>query len=65
MTYSTALALEEMRSFDTIGRGLRRLLSEGSLLWLMSRPFAIAWRAIRRKVRRPYWVTTELASDSG
>lgn len=59
--YSTALALEEMRN----GRltGLRRLLSEGSMGWLVSRPFAIGWRSIRRKLRRPYWLATEFASD--
>ena len=43
--------------------GFRRLLSEGSPGWLISRPFAIAWRSIRRKLHRPYWLATEFASD--
>ena len=59
--YSTALALEEIRN----GRltGCRRLLLEGSPGWLISRPFAVAWRSLRRKLRRPYWLATEFASD--
>lgn len=60
--YSTALAWEEIRNGSFTG--FHRLLSEGSPSWLLSRPFAIAWRSIRRKVRRPYWLATELASDS-
>ncbi|MGA2904125.1 MAG: glycosyltransferase [Candidatus Korobacteraceae bacterium] len=55
MTYSTALALEEMRTLHTAPAGLRRLLSEGSLLWLMARPFVRAWRAVRRRLQQPYW----------
>lgn len=61
--YSTALAVEEIRNGRTAMAGLRRLFSEGSPAWLISRPFAIAWRAVRRKLRRPYWLATELASD--
>jgi glycosyltransferase involved in cell wall biosynthesis len=63
MTYSTALALEEMREFHTAPAGLQRLFSDGSLLWLVSRPFVRAGRAIRRRLRRPYWLATEFASD--
>jgi glycosyltransferase involved in cell wall biosynthesis len=63
MTYSTALALEEMRSGKTFGAGIRRLWSHGSLLWLLSRPLVRAWRWTRRKLRRPYWRGMELASD--
>ncbi len=63
MTYSTVLALEEMKRVSTAMAGLRRLFIDGSVLWLMSRPFAVAWRAIQRKVRRPYWLATEFASD--
>lgn len=59
--YSTALAFEEIRNGD-VG-GFRRLLSQGSPTWLISRPFAIAWRALRRKLRRPYWLATEFASE--
>ncbi len=63
MTYSTALAVEEMRSLRTFPTGIARLFSQGSLLWLMSRPFAHTWRAVRRRLHRPYWLGTELASD--
>ncbi|HUI83598.1 MAG TPA: glycosyltransferase [Candidatus Binatia bacterium] len=55
MTYSTALALEEMRSPRTARAGLRRLLTDGSLLWLLSRPFVRAGRALRRRLQTPCW----------
>jgi glycosyltransferase involved in cell wall biosynthesis len=55
MTYSTALALEEMRRRHTARAGLRRLLADGSLLWLASRPFVRVWRAVRRRLQQPYW----------
>ena len=49
MTYSTALALEEMRQLNTARGGLERLLKDGSVLWLLSRPFVRCGRAIRRR----------------
>ncbi len=63
MTYSTALALEELRRRETLPTGLRRLLSDGSLLWLMSRPFVWARRAVRRRLQQPYWREHQLVSD--
>lgn len=63
MTHSTALAWDEVRNPETIFSGLRRLVVDGSVLWLASRPMAIAWRSIRRRLRRPYWLATESASD--
>jgi glycosyltransferase involved in cell wall biosynthesis len=54
MTYSTALALEEVRQGETT-QGLKRLFSDGSLLWLVSRPFVRGWRTIRRLLRRACW----------
>jgi glycosyltransferase involved in cell wall biosynthesis len=63
MSYSTALAVEEMRKIQTMGVGVKRLFSQGSLLWLMTRPLVAVWRFLRRKFRRPYWLATELASD--
>jgi GT2 family glycosyltransferase len=54
--HSTVLAFEQMRRARTAGRGLVRLLSHGSLRFLLSRPFARLFRVIRRRVRRPYWV---------
>jgi glycosyltransferase involved in cell wall biosynthesis len=63
-TYSTRLALEEMKRMRSFPAGLRRLFRDGSLMWLLSRPFAVGWRTIRRRIRRPYWLATEFASDS-
>jgi glycosyltransferase involved in cell wall biosynthesis len=62
MTYSTVLALLEMRSSKTLLSGLRRLFVNGSLLWLLSRPFVVGWRSVRRKLRRPYWLDKDFAS---
>jgi glycosyltransferase involved in cell wall biosynthesis len=62
-TYSTVLALEEMKTLSTFSRGIRRLFKDGSLIWLISRAFALTWRAVRRKIRKPYWLAIELASD--
>jgi len=56
---STALAVEEMRDRETFLDGVRRLLREGSPLWLAGRPFAHLWRRLRRLVLRPYWRSTE------
>ncbi len=61
MTYSTALGLEEMRNPHTLFSGLRRLLVDGSVLWLISRPFVRAWRSIRRRIWRAHWLR-ELSS---
>jgi glycosyltransferase involved in cell wall biosynthesis len=55
MSRSTSLAVEEMRSRNTVLSGLRRLFSDGSVVWLMSRPFQWAWRATRRHLQQPYW----------
>ncbi len=55
MTYSTGLALEEMRSPGSLVRGFIRLVTQGSVTWLMSRPFVHAWRIVQRKFRHPYW----------
>jgi glycosyltransferase involved in cell wall biosynthesis len=63
MTYSTALALEEMRSLRTFRSGLVRMLTDGSVIWLLSRPFVRVWRAVRRRLRRPYWLGTDFTSD--
>ncbi len=63
MTFSTVLALQEMSSGATFLSGLRRLFADGSLWWLLSRPFAVGWRTLRRKLRRPYWLDKDFASD--
>jgi hypothetical protein len=63
MTYSTALALEEMRSLKTARSGLVRMLTDGSVIWLMSRPFVRVWRGVRRRLCRPYRLETDFTSD--
>lgn len=55
MTYSTGLALEEMKQLRTAPMGLLRLFSDGSLLWLLSRPAVRGWRALRRHLQQPCW----------
>ena len=55
MTHATSLAWEEMRSLASAGTGIRRLFSEGSVTWLVSRPFVNALRRMRRMLRRPLW----------
>ena len=63
MTYSTALALEEMRSPQTALQGLERLFGDGSLLWLLSRPPVKLWRMFRRRLGNPYWQTASSAAS--
>ena len=63
MTHSTGLAFEEMRSLRSASQGLGRLFREGSVTWLLTRPFVHALRSVRRRVRRPYWLETEFRSD--
>ena len=58
MTYSTALAWDEMQRLKTALDGIVRLFTQGSALWLLGRPFVHAWRAVRRKIRRPYWLSS-------
>jgi len=58
--HSTALAVEEMRRSGTRFAGLARLLREGSIPYLLARPFVWAYRAARRRIYRPIW-----AQDGG
>jgi glycosyltransferase involved in cell wall biosynthesis len=53
-THATGLALEEIRA-SSVGTGMRRLFREGSVTWLLSRPFVHALRRVRRRVYRPLW----------
>ncbi len=53
--HSTVLAVEEMRHTATASKGIARLISDGSISYLLSRPFARALRSIRRTVRLPFW----------
>lgn len=58
--HSTLLALAEMRHLGTASSGIARLLTRGSLGYLFSRPFARGFRAIRRRLSRPYWQAPEV-----
>ncbi|MEO5693088.1 MAG: glycosyltransferase [Usitatibacter sp.] len=51
----TALAVEEMRVPGSRVTGLARLFREGSLPFLLSRPFVWAFREARRRIHRPNW----------
>ena len=53
--HQTLVALEEIRKSETGRQGLLRLLRSGSLSYLLSRPFARSFRALRRRVQQPYW----------
>jgi len=53
--HSTAIALEEMRSPNTLVRGAFRLLTQGSVASQLKRPFLFAFHVVRRNVRPPYW----------
>ena len=55
MTHATSLALEEMGSRVSISSGIKRLFTEGSVTWLMSRPFVHIFRRMARRVHRPLW----------
>ena len=53
--HSTVWAVQELRQPGQRLQGLRRLLRNGSLLFLASRPLAWAGRALRRKLQTPHW----------
>jgi hypothetical protein len=53
--HRTALAVEEMRVAGSRLTGLARLFREGSLAFLLSRPFVWAYREGRRRIHRPNW----------
>jgi glycosyltransferase involved in cell wall biosynthesis len=52
---STAIAYEDIRHLHNLGQAVRRLLREGSPVWLASRPLEHFWRKLRREIRRPQW----------
>lgn len=53
--HSTVLAVHQLQSSEGVMAGLKTLLSDGAVGYLLSRPFARLFRAIRRRVRTPYW----------
>jgi glycosyltransferase involved in cell wall biosynthesis len=52
---STALAVEEMRHWKSLWRGMNRFLESGSLWWLLRAPLVRIWRIVGRRVRQPFW----------
>ena len=55
--HSTAIALVEMRNPRTLYRGIWRLLTEGSVVSQLLRPFYFVFHLIRRTIRPPLWKT--------
>jgi glycosyltransferase involved in cell wall biosynthesis len=53
--HCTAIALEEMRTPNAAFRGVRRLLTEGSLSSQFKRPFMFAFHLVRRNILSPDW----------
>lgn len=51
----TAIALEEMRSANTVGHGIVRLTTEGSIISQLKRPFMFAFHIVRRNILSPCW----------
>jgi len=54
--HHTLVGFEDMRRLRTAGRGIVRILTRGSAGFLLSRPFARAFRAVRRRLRRPCYL---------
>ncbi len=53
--HHSLIAFSMMCSARTLGSGASHLLRHGSLTYLLSRPFARAYRAAKRELVRPYW----------
>jgi len=62
--HSTQIALAEMRSPNTLVRGLTRLLTQGSILSQLLRPFYFIFHLVRRNLRPPFWKTLALESPA-
>ena len=56
--HCTAIALEEMRNPATAVRGFSRLMTQGSVVSQLRRPFLFIFHVLRRNVRSPYWKTS-------
>ena len=53
--HATVLAWDELHDRSTLLQGSLRLVREGSLVFLFTRPFARLFRSMRRIVQAPYW----------
>jgi glycosyltransferase involved in cell wall biosynthesis len=56
--HHTNVAFEELRSLKTLFGGIERLVRHGSVVYFLSRPFARGFRALRRRIQRPYYLKT-------
>lgn len=63
--HETCIAFAELRSPRETAAGLVRLLRQGSVSFLVSRPLARAWRSLRRMTRTPEWKRAGLAASGG
>jgi glycosyltransferase involved in cell wall biosynthesis len=59
----TVIAVHDMRNIRTMANGVRRLLAQGSVPFLLTKPFVLTWRAIRRRFGRPEWRKTSVSSQ--
>lgn len=59
----TAIALLEMHDRRTLLRGMRRLLSQGSAMSQLLRPFYFIFHLVRRTIRPPLWKTINPAAE--
>jgi hypothetical protein len=62
--HSTQIALAEMRTPGTFLRGLRRLMTDGSVGSQLARPFYYAFHLGRRNIVTPYWKRVGRQSSS-
>jgi glycosyltransferase involved in cell wall biosynthesis len=53
--HHTCIAVEDMKRPATLLHGVARVFTRGAPVFLATRPFARAFRAVRRHVRRPYY----------
>jgi glycosyltransferase involved in cell wall biosynthesis len=53
--HSTLLILDNLLTLRDIRKSVAAIIRDGSPAFLASRPFAIAARALRRRIRRPYY----------
>src|SRR5664279_2707599 len=55
--HSTAIALLEMRRSRSLFRGMWRMLTQGSVMSQLLRPFYFVFHLARRSLRPPFWKT--------
>lgn len=53
--HATVLAWDELHKPSTFFQGIVRLVREGSLVFLFTRPFARISRSLRRRIQTPFW----------